>query len=194
MKVLSIQGSPRRQGNTATVLDWVEDELRSGLHEVEHFDIADCDIGPCIEDLVCQSVMDAPGCSVKDGGPAMFDRIMAADLVILASPVFAWGFTAQMKALVDRCICLCKVPEGEEPVYLLEGKHIALVSTAGGPIEGNMDLLSRVFDGMAEYMHFKNAGELLVPLCSTPANLGDDVEEKSRAFAHTIADTIRPPV
>ena len=101
---------------------------------------------------------------------------------------------AQMKALVDRCICLCKVPEGEDPVYLLEGKHLALVSTAAGPVEGNMDLLSRVFDGMAEYMHFKNAGELLVPLCSTPTNLGNDVEEKARAFAHTIADTIRPPV
>jgi multimeric flavodoxin WrbA len=175
-------------------LGWVEDELRAGLHEVEHVDIADCNIGPCMEDLVCQTVLDAPGCSMQDGGPEMFDRILAADLVILASPVFAWGFTAQIKALIDRCICLCKVSEGSEPVYLLEGKHIALVSTAGGPIEGNMDLLSRVFQCMAEYMRFKNAGELLIPSCTTPEDLGDDVEEKARAFAHTIADSIRPPV
>jgi multimeric flavodoxin WrbA len=187
MEVLCIQGSPRKQGNTATVLGWVEDELRAAGHQVERLDIVEMDIRGCMEDFACQKIPDRPGCSMEDDGEAVLQRILAADLVVLASPVFCWGFTAQMKALLDRCICLCKISDTDDPVYLMEGKPLALVSTAAGPKEGNMDIISEMFSRCVEYQRCRSAGQLLIPRCESYAELGEEIEASARAFGKRLA-------
>ena len=132
MDILAIQGSPRKNGNTDIVLDWTLDALRDTTQaHVEKVYVRDLDIGGCIECFACQKVVDKPGCSVKDDMIELYDKILAADLVVYASPVFCWGMTAQIKAVFDRLYATFKF--NQEPyVSMLKGKRGALIVTAGG--------------------------------------------------------------
>lgn len=187
MKVLTIFGSPRMKGNTATVLNWVEEELNAQGHEVERANIKDYKINGCIECFVCQTKPQEPGCPQKDDLLRLLDQVFTADAVVYASPLFCWSWTAQLKPFVDRHFCL--VSENGEPggKSLLEGKKMALLMTSAGPMEGNGDLLVKQFDGLAQYVKADVAGRLTVPFCTSPDAMGEDIKLKATQFARGIA-------
>jgi multimeric flavodoxin WrbA len=187
MKVLCLQGSPRREGNTATVLAWVEDEFATMGHEVDHIDVVDLNIEGCREDMSCQRVPDKPACAVHDDADLVFEKMLGSDLIVFASPLFCWGFSAQMKALLDRSICLCKTSDSAAPRFLLEGKRMALVCTAAGPKDGNMDIIPEVLSRYAQYQRCEPVGDLLVPRCTEPSELDERVKDEARKFARTVA-------
>ena len=101
MNILTILGSPRKKGNTAGVLDMVEQEL-SGGHHVERLAITSVKVNGCLGCEACQKVAVRPGCVQKDDAVVVFERMMAADAVIYSSPLYCWDFSSQMKALIDR--------------------------------------------------------------------------------------------
>ena len=180
MNVLSILGSPRRRGNTARVLGWLEEELECTGHAVEHVNIIDFTVGGCRECYQCRSTPDEPGCVVEDDGNALFERMIAADAVVFATPVFCWGVSSQLKALLDRMTCLSN--------HLLEGTRTALVSTAAGPYEGNLQFVAEPYRSLVEYLRCRNAGEVCVPGCSTPDKIGDDVRKAAEALARKLTE------
>ncbi len=182
MKILSILGSPRKNGNTATILGWVEDELKSAGHEVGRVDIIDYDINGCLECYTCKKIPDAPGCAQTDDGNDLMERLLESDAVILASPLFAWGFTAQMKTFVDRTFCLVAFDE-KGPLSLVDGKPFGLLVTAGGPVEKNMDLIVKEFERITKWNGSVNAGTLLVPHCTNPDEIAPEIREQAREFA-----------
>ena len=61
MKIITILGSPRRQGNTATVLSMFE-SLVAAQHQVDRVDLVDYDVRGCLGCGACQKVLDEPGC------------------------------------------------------------------------------------------------------------------------------------
>jgi len=103
MKVLGIMGSPRRQSNTEILLDKALDGAAGAGAEVEKLLVSRLKISPCVEDYGC---LEAGICSIKDDMQAVYEKLLQADHVILASPIFFYGITAQAKALVDRCQAL----------------------------------------------------------------------------------------
>lgn len=183
MKVLTILGSPRKDGNTATVLGWVEEGLRSQGHEVEHVHITDHEVNGCVECYTCQTKPDEPGCPQKDDALKIFNRVLAADAVIYASPVFCWTWTAQMKPLIDRHFCLVTESGAGNYKSLLEGKRMALVGTCAGPVEGNGQLLIDQFNLLVDYAKARSAGHLFVASCTTPDGLPDDLRTQAEEFA-----------
>jgi multimeric flavodoxin WrbA len=186
MKVLCIQGSPRAKGNTAKALAWVMDELRVRGHRVEHVDVGQGQIEGCRECYGCKRNPDRPGCTIRDGANALFEKMIRADLVLLASPVFCWGISAQLKALVDRAFCLLKEDAGGEMKVLVKGKRFALLMTAGAEVKGNMDLAVPPHRAFVEFFQSRDVGVLLLPWCTTPAKMGAKVERRARAFAKKI--------
>jgi multimeric flavodoxin WrbA len=102
MKVLAINGSPRRGGNTQTMIDEAAKALRKAGIEVESVSIRDLDVRPCTG---CEKCFDGSWhCPIKDGGIKLMKRMASADGIILASPVYCGGVTAQMKAIMDRSV------------------------------------------------------------------------------------------
>ncbi len=186
MKVITIFGSPRKNGNTAKVLNWVEEELRAQGHEVERANINDYKINGCIECFVCQTKPNEPGCPQKDDLLSLLDRMFTADAVVYASPLFCWSWTAQLKPFIDRHFCLVADSGEQAGQSLLEGKKMALVMTAAGPMESNGDLLVKQFDGLAEYVRGDITGRLTVPFCTSPDSIGEDVKQKATQFAQSI--------
>jgi multimeric flavodoxin WrbA len=183
MNVLTILGSPRKDGNTAKVLGWVEEALKSQGNQVDHVHITDHAVNGCAECYTCQTKPDEPGCPQPDDALKIFERVLSADAVIYASPVFCWSWSAQIKPLIDRHVCLITDQGAGNFKSLIEGKKMALVGTCGGPLEGNGQLLIDQFKLLVDYSKARLAGHLLVPLCTTPDGLSDEVRGQAAQLA-----------
>jgi multimeric flavodoxin WrbA len=105
MKILTLCGSPRRRGNTSTVLSAFEG-LAGKNNSIERVDIVAQDIKGCIGCDNCQKDVYHPACIQKDDLNNLLLKIIASDLVVYAAPVYVWDFPAQMKAAIDRHYCL----------------------------------------------------------------------------------------
>ena len=187
MRIATLFGSPREKGNTATVLGWVEEALRNQGHEVDRVDVAKHKINGCLECYTCQRKPEEPGCPQKDDALEIFQRMMDADVVVYASPMFCWSWPAQIKPLIDRHFCLVKdLGEGGYK-SLAEGKKVALVGTCAGPMEANGNLLVEQFSALVDYAKARLVGQLFVPLCTTPEAMPESARLKATEFAHEIA-------
>jgi multimeric flavodoxin WrbA len=100
IKVLAFAGSPRRHGNSETLLDWV---LGSMLEDkdvsVEKIALSEANVHPCNGCNACEKLNK---CVQRDGMDVLHDKILAADIIMLASPIFCMGIASQPKALIDR--------------------------------------------------------------------------------------------
>ena len=103
MKVLGLFGSPRRGGNTDLLLEEALKGAQTEGAEVEGLHIADFNIMPCRECLKC---FNDGQCIVLDDMQKIYPKLLEADIIILASPIFFYGVTGWAKALIDRCQAL----------------------------------------------------------------------------------------
>lgn len=102
-KVLGIMGGPCLDGNTSRLLDAALEGARDAGAEVQRLDLARMSIRPCLACRVCDS---GATCSQDDDDmPVIYGHIRSSDAIILASPIFFMGLTAQAKAMIDRCQC-----------------------------------------------------------------------------------------
>jgi len=97
--VLAFAASPRRHGNSETLLDWVLTAMEGEGAAVEKIVVPEADIRPCRGCNLCETLN---RCVQHDYMDYVHDRIIAADCIILASPIYCMGLAAQAKALVDR--------------------------------------------------------------------------------------------
>jgi putative NADPH-quinone reductase len=102
MRVLGIAGSPRRRGNTETLLDRFLAGAESTGADVEKIVAARFKIAGC---SACDGCWDDGRCVVQDDFQAVDDKLVAADVIALAAPLFFWNLPTQVKALVDRSQC-----------------------------------------------------------------------------------------
>lgn len=103
MLVVGLNGSPRRPGNSDTLLREV---LRGAEEEgarTMRFDLAFMEIAPC---KACQDCFAEGRCVLQDGMSPLYEALEAADAVVVASPIYFSGMSAQTKAAVDRCQAL----------------------------------------------------------------------------------------
>ena len=103
--VLVLNGSPRTNGNTATLVDAFAEGAGQAGNDVVRFDVALMDIAPCRGCLGGGAEVDSP-CVQKDDMDAVYAAYRAADVVVLASPMYCWSVTAQEKAVLDRLFAL----------------------------------------------------------------------------------------
>jgi len=100
IKVIAFWGSPRKGGNTDLLLAEVLKGVREHTSDVTVFRLREMRINPCQN---CGGCDDTGECVVKDAMTEISREIEAADRIILASPIFFAGLSAQMKTMIDRC-------------------------------------------------------------------------------------------
>ena len=171
VKIATILGSPRRRGNTATVLGLFEGMIPTP-HKVERIKIVDYQIDGCRGCGACQWDLTEPGCIQRDDAGVLLQRLMKTDVIVYATPLYVWGFAAQMKAFVDRHYCLVKWADGHVANALLRGKRAALLVTCGDVSESAADLIQGIFDREMRYLGCEVVGKYVVPGCTTPDRLG----------------------
>jgi len=100
IKVLAFAGSPRRHGNSETLLDWVLGGMSTDQDVViEKVALTDANINPCKGCNACEKLNK---CVQRDGMDVYHDKIVDADIILLSSPIFCMGVASQVKALIDR--------------------------------------------------------------------------------------------
>ena len=101
-KVIAFNGSARKRGNTATLIDIVLDELRNEGNDTEMYDLAGKPIKGCIACYKCFKNKDGR-CSVDDDVlNECMSRMVEADAILLGSPTYFANVSASMKALIER--------------------------------------------------------------------------------------------
>ena len=128
MKILGILGSPHVKGSTAVLWDAVLDAAEQAGADVERVYLRKLEMKYCEGCTQCYRLGE---CKYDDDVEKVKAKMLAADGIVLGSPVYIWGVTAQMKTLMDRCAYLVHC-------QLLDGKYGAAVATAGG--SGEMDV------------------------------------------------------
>ncbi len=182
MRIMTILGSPRRQGNTAKVLGWIEEQFRGDGHDVDPANILDYNVQGCGECMACKRGT-VELCSIGDDANALFRRMAAADLILIAAPVFCWGFPAQIKGLIDRMFCMMDFDSERAGVPRLHGKGMALLLTGGGEEADNGDLVIRGFEQLVQWLKARLAGHWFVGGCALPEDIGNEVKARAVEFA-----------
>jgi multimeric flavodoxin WrbA len=185
MKIITILGSPRNKGNTAKVLSMFEDNVEKN-HEVERINITQYKVGGCLGCLKCKEKKSEPGCVQKDDALTIFEKMIQADAIVYASPLYCWSFTSQIKPLIDRHFCLVSGDGTPDHDSLISGKTTALLLTCAGPIESNCDAIQRIFAGFSDYLGLMAKGNFILPLCTTPDAIGDEGSELTTNLAKAI--------
>jgi multimeric flavodoxin WrbA len=186
MKVITLQGSPRKKGNTAKVLSWVEEELIALGHNVESVFLNDKNLKGCLACGKCKEKPNIVGCIQKDDIFEILEKMTKADLVIFASPLYFWGVSAQLKSLIDRTYSFYVNYHQPGHASLVDGQRQALLVTGGGTYENNAEAAFTAFRRIQNPHKAINAGELFIGSCSTPENLDDSIKDEAVAFAHKI--------
>ncbi len=100
-KVLIISGSPRKGGNSDMLCDQFMKGAISAGHTVEKIRLAEKKIGFC---LGCGACNQTHRCIQKDDMTELLDKMVMADVIVLATPVYFYTMNGQMKTFIDRCV------------------------------------------------------------------------------------------
>lgn len=99
MKVLVLTGSPRKNGNTNTLAARFIEGAKAAGHDVFRFDAAESKVSPCRACNACG--MNGP-CVIKDDFEQLREKLVEADVIAFATPMYYFGFSSQLKAVIDR--------------------------------------------------------------------------------------------
>ena len=186
MQITSLLGSAKKKGNTATVLGWVENELQSLGHDVERIYLNNKSIGGCLGCAKCRENPAEIACVQKDDAIDIMEQMISSDVILFASPIYFWSFSAQIKALIDRGYSLVTNYHKPGHTSLLKGKRIGLLVTGADAYEDNAEGMFIAFDRIVDFFLAKKSGELYVGECSVPADLSEDVKEKALELARSL--------
>jgi multimeric flavodoxin WrbA len=122
-QVLILKGSPRPKGNSAVLAEQVRAGAEGAGAKVESVYLHGLDIQPCDGCYFCEGT---GVCVIEDDMQALYPKLRRADAIVIASPVYWFTYSAQVKLCVDRWVAL-ETPDGNE----LGGKKIGIVLTYG---------------------------------------------------------------
>ena len=130
MRICILNGSPRLNGNTAELAKPFLAALTAGGATLTNYTLAQMNVASCKGCYRCQDVAGEYGCCQKDDMHAIASSIIESDLIVLATPIYTWYCTTELKAVLDRFYGLAKYYRSAEG-NLVEGKRVAILATHG---------------------------------------------------------------
>ncbi len=149
MKTLIFNGSPRKCGDTVSLIEKLLEELSGEYLIVNAYDEG---ISPCVD---CRYCWEHDGCSIKDGMQKVYDYIQECDNIVIASPIYFSELTGKLldvSSRLQRYFC-ARTFRGETPVA--KHKKGAVILVGGG--DGNMD---KAFDTACTLLHHMNCRDI----------------------------------
>ena len=152
MKVLVLTGSPHANGTTAVLADAFCEGAKSAGHHVERFDAGRMKIGPCLACMACRK--EGSACVRHDDMEKILPSLLEADAVVFVTPIFYFGMTAQLKAVIDRFFAVNgALRESNKKAYM--------ISVSGDKDEWVMDGLRAHFTSVCKYLNWEECDSLL---------------------------------
>ncbi|HUV73062.1 MAG TPA: flavodoxin family protein [Anaerolineae bacterium] len=177
LKVLGLAGSPRRHGNTELLLDQVLGGAASKGAQTEKIILGAMTIDPCDE---CEACYETGRCIVQDDYQLLYPRLIKAERIVLAAPIFFMGLPAQAKAFIDRCQCFWArkyvLQDPLPPTDTGVQRQGFLISTAGGA-DTSFRCAVTSLKAFLDTLYAAYGGELTFP----------GVDEKGAILSHATA-------
>ena len=155
--IVILSGSPRKGGNTDSLVQAFTEGAQTQGHTVSLVHAASKKIGACKACDTCWSTGRA--CTFKDDFTTLEPLLEKADVLVLATPLYWFSFSAQIKALIDRLYAY----DMPNKLRSLQVRQALLLACAAGTEEGVFEGLKATFKSITAYMHWENSGMLLVP-------------------------------
>lgn len=192
MKCVILMGSPRKKGNTASLLNPFVEELSVCGVKSDLVWLYDKEILPCIACRVCQKDWSKFGCQYSDDVQEIFDTILASNMIVLASPIYSWYCTPPMKALLDRLVYgMNKYYGNEKGPSLWAGKQLALITTCGYRPEKGTDLFETGIERYCKHSQMDYLGMLSErDLGYNHVFMDHEKESHAKAFAQKLYKTL----
>jgi multimeric flavodoxin WrbA len=176
-KIVIVKGSPRRDGNSAALAEQVASGARAAGADVESFYLHAMDISPCDACDVCQD--DAyPGCIIEDDMQLLYPKLVDADALVIASPVYWFTVSAQTKLFMDRCYALI-----DEDGWSFQGKKVGIVMTYGDsdPFDSGAVNAFRTFQDGFNYVGAEIVG-FVYGNANNPGEIRENEKIMNKAF------------
>lgn len=143
MRIFSVMGSPNRKGNTATLLQQYLEGIKENHSDIESTNIylEDMNISGCKGCNACK-IRKLEGCVIKDDMNELYRKLKNSDALILATPIYFFSMTSQLKAFIDRLYAL--------DFNTWKGKKIVLLTTYGDTDEISSGAVNAI--NIVEYM------------------------------------------
>jgi multimeric flavodoxin WrbA len=155
MKILGIEGGPRKDGNTEKLVKQVLAGAQEAGCRTEFLKLADLTINYC---RGCSSCRATGECVIKDDMDQVVEAIQQCNIIVLGSPVFMWQVSGTTKVFMDR---LCRLLTSQYQSRLSGPKKIAFAYTQGNP---DQNLFKTYFDYQEKvyaFLGFTLAGRVL---------------------------------
>ena len=159
MKIVILIGSPNNNGSTRILVDSFVQGAESAGHTCEVIDVCHANVHPCIGCVRCG--YEGP-CVQKDDVETIRGKLLSADMVVFATPLYYYGMTAQLKTVVDR---FCAYNSS------LNRRHLksALLTVAWNADDWTFEALTAHYKTLVRYINFEDQGMILGYGCGTPA-------------------------
>jgi multimeric flavodoxin WrbA len=154
-RVLIVNGSPRRRGNSALLAEQVAVGAREAGADVETVTIQGMDVQPCTACEACKGTEEGD-CIIQDDMQSLYPKIRSADVIVIATPIYWFTMSAQAKLFIDRFYALIDTARGN----LLTGKRFAFVLAYGDsdPFTSGAINAIRAFQDMCRYLEAEIVG------------------------------------
>ena len=158
MNIIILEGSPNQNGSAHLLADRFRQGAESAGHTVEIISAAHANIHPCMGCIHCG--YEGP-CVQKDDMNDIRQKILSADMLVFATPLYYYGMSAQLKTLIDR---FCSFNS------TLTRKHMrsALIAAAWNSDDWTFEALKSHYKTLVRYLGFKDVGMILGGGCGTP--------------------------
>ena len=190
-KIIVITGSPRKKGNTNTVVGWFKEAAEALGASVEIVDAARLEykVNGCTACMKCQ-MSEEYECVIEDEASPVIARIPDYDVVVFATPIYWFGPSAQLKLLLDRTFALVKEddPAAGEISTPYRGKTMVLIATAGGGLGDGLSLTETAFQTACGFIGCEFESVLVPNAPVDPSEMVQraDAKEQAEALAQRI--------
>ncbi|MFA7158400.1 MAG: flavodoxin family protein [Kiritimatiellia bacterium] len=181
-KILIINGSPKKNGNTTTLAEWFAEGARANGARIEIIRAAELKLksAGCTSCRACQKMKEY-GCVINDDLKPVLAKMAKSDVIVIATPLYFFGVSAQLKVIFDRMFSLYKWDNKAGTMKtVLKGKTLVLIASAFEDV--GLDALAKPFELTAKYTGMKFLS-LLVP----NAGVSGDIRNKSGVREKAIA-------
>ena len=157
MKIVSVIGSPRKQGNCVAIVGKICEAAVKNGHEVSTFYLYDQVVNPCI---ACEACTDRKVdlCIHNDDFNKIAGEIIGADAIILASPIYMGHVTGPVKTFLDRFYTFA---EEHFSIRHIEGKRFITVTTSGAPAEHYSSVTDYLKYWLGEFFKMTYSGSII---------------------------------
>lgn len=155
-KIVILNGSPRPKGNTKGLIEAFTKGAESKGHEVKCFDLQTMNIRGCLGCFGGGKDKNSP-CVQKDDMLKIYPEYAAADIVVLASPMYYWGFSGQLKCAFDRLFAVAEC----NPNYENPKKDCIMLMAAEGDSKANAEPVVHYYHSLLEQLGWHDLGHII---------------------------------